>query len=190
MKKLLSTMIVLTIPLAACGGQEGGSTAPVSAPPQAAAGGPTQQPYASLAQVMRAIPFGASNIIFDTQTSDPEAPKKEAGGDSASARFASVYKGWQVVEHNALALSEMANLLLIPGRLCENGKPVPLDREDFRKFIQGLADAGKAAYKAAQSKNQDQMIEVSDTVATACSNCHEVYREREPRCTPPEQMPK
>ena len=190
MNKLLPTLIVLTMSLAACGGQQGGSTAPASAPPQAAAAGPTQQPYASLAQIMRAIPFGASNIIFDTQTNDPEAPKKEGGGDSASARFASVYKGWQVVEHNALALSEMTNLMLIPGRLCENGKPVPLDREDFRKFIQGLADAGKAAYKAAQSKNQDQMVEVSDTVATACSNCHEVYREREPRCTPPEQMPK
>lgn len=184
MNKLLPSLIVLTISLAACGGP--GGTAPASAPPTAAAAGPTQQPYANLAQVMRAIPFGASNVIFDTQTNDPEAPKKEGGGDSsASARFASVYKGWQVVEHNALALSEMANLLLIPGRLCENGKPVPLDREDFRKFIQGLADAGKAAYKAAQSKNQDQMVEVSDTVATACANCHEVYRDAEPRCTPP-----
>ena len=180
MNNLLRSVIVLTVFLAACGGQE--SATPAASPETAAKpAGPTQQPYANLAQIMRAIPFGASNIIFDTQTNDPEAPKKEAGGDSASARFASVYKGWQVVEHNALALSEMANLMLIPGRLCENGRPVPLDREDFRKFIQGLADAGKAAYKAAQSKNQDQMIEVSDTVATACSNCHEVYREKEPR---------
>jgi cytochrome c556 len=188
MNKLRSLMI-LTVIVAACGGQE--SAAPASAPaPAPKPAGPTQQPYASLAQIMRALPFGASNIIFDTQTNDPEAPpKKEAGGDSASARFASVYKGWQVVEHSSLALSEMANLMLIPGRLCENGKPVPLDREDFRKFIQGLADAGKAAYKAAQSKNQDQMIEVSDTVATACANCHEVYRDTEPRCTPPATPP-
>jgi hypothetical protein len=177
---VLTALIVF---LAACGGP-GGSTEPASTEKPAAAAGPTQQPYANLAQVMRAIPFGASNIIFDTQTNDPEAPKKEVGGDSASARFASVYKGWPVVEHNALALSEMANLMLIPGRLCENGRPVPLEREDFRKFIQGLADAGKAAYKAAQSKNQDQMVEVSDTVATACSNCHEVYRDKEPRCIP------
>src|SRR5262245_34560082 len=184
MNKLLRSLIVLTVFLVACGGRA--PSQPASAPPQAAAGGPTQQPYGTLAQVMRAIPFGASNIIFDTQTNDPEAPKKEGGGgDSASARFASVYKGWQVVEHNAVALSEMSNLLLIPGRKCENGKPVPLDREDFRKYIQGLADAGKAAYKAAQSKNQDQMVEVSDTVATACSNCHEIYRDKEPRCTPP-----
>jgi cytochrome c553 len=185
MNKLLQSCLALSVFVVACGGQ-GGSGEPTSAP--AANAGPTQRPHANLAQMMRAIPFGASNVIFDTQTNDPEAPAKEgAGGDGALARFASIYKGWQVVEHNALALSEAANLMLIPGRLCENGQPVPLDREDFRKFIQGLADAGEAAYKAAQSKNQDQMIEVSDTVAAACANCHEVYRDKpegQPRCVP------
>ena len=185
MKNMMRSSLVLftSFVVAACGGQGGTGTAPASAPP--AATGPTQQPYSNLAQMMRAIPFGASNIIFDTQTNDPEAPKKETPGDSsASSRFANIYKGWPMVEHNALALAETANLMLIPGRLCENGKPVPIEREDFKKFVQGLADAGKAAYKAAQSKNQDQMVEVSDTVATACSNCHEVYRDKEPRCTP------
>src|SRR5262245_8233794 len=190
MKKFLPFVIVVSVAATSCGGPPAADAPGTSTAKPAA--GPAMQPYASLAQVMRAIPFGASNIIFDTQTNDPEAPKKEGGGDSASARFASVYKGWQVVEHNALALSETANLILIPGRLCENGRPVPVDREDFRKFAQGLVDAGKAAYKAAQSKNQDQMVEASDVVATACSNCHEIYREKEPRCVPaaPEAPPK
>jgi hypothetical protein len=177
-------LLALTVVLVACGGP-GGTQEPAAAPPQAAAG-PTQRPYASLAQLMRAIPFGASNIIFDTQTNDPEA-KKEVAGEGASAKFANIYTGWPMVEHYALALSETANLMLIPGRLCENGKPVPLDREDFRKWIQGLADAGLAAQKAAQSKNLDQMVEVSDTVAAACANCHEVYRDKPDnamRCTP------
>jgi hypothetical protein len=149
----------------------------------------TQAPAASLAQLMRAIPFNSANIIFDTQTNDPEAPPKEAAtGDHATARFASIYKGWPLVEQSALALTETANLMMIPGRLCENGKPVPLDREDFRKGILGLAEAGRAAYKAAQTKNMEQMIEVSNTVTEACLVCHEIYRDvPDPsgRCIPP-----
>ena len=34
-----------------------------------------------------------------------------------------------------------------------------------------------AAYKAAQSKNQDAILEVSETVTVACANCHEKYRD-------------
>ncbi len=137
---------------------------------------------------MRGIPFPNSNVIFDTQTEDPGAQKKPAeGGKGATASFASVYGGWQAVENSALALAETANLIMIPGRLCENGRPVPLDREDFRKFAVGLAEAGQAAYKAAQSKNLDAMVEVSGTVSEACAMCHEIYRDKdEPkdRCQP------
>jgi hypothetical protein len=78
---------------------------------------------------------------------------------------------------------------MVPGRLCENGKPVPVHEETYRKAAQGLVEAGKAAYKAAQSKSQDAIIEVSDTVATACANCHEPYRDfddPQDRCTPVE----
>jgi hypothetical protein len=165
----------LTVLVAACGGGE----APKPAEKAAASAGPVQAPVATLAQLMRAIPFNASNIIFDTQTNDPGAPPKGGKeGDSASARFSSVYSGWMVVEHSAAALSEAANLLLIPGRVCQNGKPAPLDHEDYRKFVQGLMDVGKEALAAAKTKNQEKMVDISDKVATACANCHEVYRDR------------
>jgi hypothetical protein len=139
---------------------------------------------------MRGIPFPNSNIIFDTQTTDPGAVKKpeDTSGAGASAQYNSVYGGWQAVENAALAISETANLIMIPGRLCENGKPVPLDRDDYKKFAAGLADAGKAAYKAAQSKNVDAMVDVAGTMSDACAACHEVYRDKEnlnDRCTPP-----
>jgi hypothetical protein len=186
MKKSSGLIAIATVSLMACGGPATEAPATTTAP-----GGVVleQKPAATLAQMMRAIPFTSANIIFDTQTNDPEAPPKEAAsGDSATARFSSIYKGWPLVEQSALALVEAANLMMIPGRLCENGKPVPLDREDFRKGILGLAEAGRAAYKAAQSKNQDQMIEVSNTVTEACLVCHEVYRDvpdATGRCTPP-----
>jgi hypothetical protein len=147
------------------------------------------QPYANLAQVMRGIPFPNSNIIFDTQSLDPATAKKPGeAGVGASAQYNSVYGGWQAVENAALALQETANLIMIPGRLCENGRPVPLDREDYKKFAAGLAEAGKVAYKAAQSKNLDAMLEAGGTVTDACAACHEVYREKpdnKDRCTPP-----
>jgi len=168
----------------------GACSSPAPAP-AAAPAAPAVQPYSSLAQVMRGIPFPNSNIIFDTQSLDPAAQTDKKPGEAAvgaSAQYNSVYGGWQAVENAALAISETANLITIPGRLCENGKPVPLDREDYKKFAANLAEAGKAAYKVAQSKNLDAMLEVGGTVTDACSACHEVYRDKDnnaDRCTPP-----
>jgi hypothetical protein len=150
------------------------------APPPAPAA-PATKAYGTLAQLMRGIPFPNSNIIFDTQSTDPAAAQKPVEGQAVGAtqQFSGVYGGWQAVENAALALQETANLLTIPGRMCENGRPAPVDQEDFKKWAQGLADAGAAAYKAAQSKNMDAMVEVSGTVADACAACHEKYRDKE-----------
>ena len=149
------------------------------------------QPYANLAQVMRGIPFTFSNIVFDAQATDPGAPRKAADVTAgATETFKNVYGGWQEVENSALALAEASNLLMIPGRSCENGKPVPVQDEAYRKAVEGLAAAGRAAYKAAQSKSMDAMLEVSETVSVACANCHEPYRDFEDqkqRCTPLEK---
>lgn len=155
--------------------------------PAPAAAASAVKPYGSLAQVMRGIPFPNSNIIFDTQSTDPAAAQKPAEGQSASSQFSGVYGGWQAVENASIALQETANLITIPGRKCDNGRDVPVDQADFKKWAQGLADAGAAAYKAAQSKNMDQMVEVSGTVADACAACHEKYRDKEDlkmRCIP------
>ena len=83
-----------------------------------------------------------------------------------------------VVEDAALALAETANLIMIPGRLCENGRPVPVERADWVKFAQGLRDAGLAAYTPARTKDLEKMAEVTNQVADACAFCHEVYRDK------------
>ena len=143
---------------------------------------PAAKVESNLGQVMRGILFPNSNIIFDAQNEDPAAPKKDA-----EAKYGNVYGGWMAVENAALALSESANLLMIPNRLCMNGKPVPLNRPDWVKFVAGLRDAGQVAYKAAQSKNQDNIVDASGVVTEACAACHDVYREKPNlanRCTP------
>jgi cytochrome c556 len=158
-----------------------------------ASAGPAAQPYGSLAEVMRGIPFPNSNIIFDTQTTDPGAAKKPTDKSSTAAAggatgvYSSVYSGWQAVEQSAVALSETANLVMIPGRKCENGLPVPLNDETFKKGAKALVEAGQAAYKAAKSKNVDAMVDVSGTVSDACLICHEKYRDvptGKMRCVP------
>lgn len=179
--KLGCGLLVVLIAASGCARQEAEPAAPTAALAPA--------PYASLAQMMRGIPFPASNIIFDTQSADPGAPQQQRAESSAgaTATFGAVYGGWQQVENSALALSETANLLLVPGRMCENGRPAPVDREDYVRFAKGLADAGKAAYEAAKSKNLDAMVEVSGTVSDACAQCHEIYRDKDDakdRCIP------
>ena len=163
---------------------------PATAAPQKAASRPAaSKPTGNLAQVMRGILFPNSNLIFDAQSNDPGAPPKKVEGSGASATFANIYTGWQVVENAAIALAEAADLITKPGRVCSNGKPVPVQRADFMKYAEGLREAGRAALEAAKTKNQDKVVEVTDKVAEACSNCHEVYRDKGPagspaRCTP------
>jgi hypothetical protein len=155
--------------------------------PAAAAAAPTLQPHSTLAHMMRGIPFTFANIVFDAQSEDPGAPRQGSESGGATAQFKSVYGGWQEVENSALALAETANLVMIPGRLCENGKPVPVEDQVYREAALGLAAAGQAAFKAAQSKSMDAIVEVSDTIAVACANCHEPYRDFDDpkdRCTP------
>ena len=160
--------------------------------PGAAAGSggirrPAAKAYGTLAQMMRGIPFPNSNIIFDTQSPDPGAAQKPAEGAGLHRRSSRRVRRVAGSGECGIALQETGNLLPIPGRMCENGQPAPIDQEDFKKWAQGLVDAGAAAYKAAQSKNMDQMVEVSGTVADACAACHEKYRDKEDlkmRCIP------
>ena len=92
--------------------------------------------------------------------------------------LASSYGKWEAVENSSLALVEAANLLTVPGRKCSNGLPVPITNADWPKLVQGLRDAGMAAYKAAQAKNQDKVVDAADVMTTACANCHDKYREK------------
>ncbi len=150
----------------------------------ATAQAPAPEPYANLAQLMRGILFPNSNILFDVQSNDPAAPKKVESGSGATSTFANIYTGWPVVENSALAIAEAGNLIMLPGRLCENGRAVPVQRPDWIKYSRELVAAGRAMYKAAQSKNRELASDTTNDVAAACENCHIVYRDKNPRCVP------
>ena len=119
------------------------------------------QPVANLKQVMRSIPLPNSNLIFDVQTKAP-------ADDMA----------WNDVANAAMAIAETANLITLAGRLRENGQPVPVQNADWNKFARGLVAAGQACYKAALMKSQQAVSGCAEQLSDACSNCHDIYRDR------------
>jgi hypothetical protein len=140
---------------------------------------------------MRGIFFPNANLLFDVQQRDPGAPPDATEGPrgSVSEQFASIYTGWQVQENAAIAMIESIGLLSQPGRLCQNGKPVPIDQPTFQKAVQGMRAAAGVALEAARARNLEKAVAATDTVAEACANCHEPYRDKgdadsQERCTP------
>jgi cytochrome c2 len=157
--------------------------APVPVAPALAVSFP---PAGNLAQLMRGIFFPNSNILFTVQTHDP-AEKVTASDANAGGGFnwtlwgSNIYPGWEVVDYAAIALVEAAPLMLTPGRRCENGKPVPVTDLDWIQYTKEMAEAGKAAYRASQSRDQDKVSDVTNVIADACMHCHQVYRDKRPR---------
>jgi S-disulfanyl-L-cysteine oxidoreductase SoxD len=146
----------------------------------------------TLNQVMRGILFPSSNVLFDVQTRDPGAGSKggvaRADAATTSNRYGDVYSPWQVVDAAAISIAEIGPVLMQGGRRCENGKPVPVDRDDWKRYVQGVVDAGRAAYRASQMRSQDVVSEATNGISDACANCHRVYRDvasAAMRCTPP-----
>jgi len=133
---------------------------------------------ANLAQVMRGITFPNANILFNVQVKDPAKDKPAMPIPFDYVQWGTtVYYGWQSVDQAALALVETAPLFLLPGRRCENGRPVPVDRADWKQYTAALMDVGRAAYKAAQTRNADAVVKVADQLNESCANCHKVYRD-------------
>jgi mono/diheme cytochrome c family protein len=154
-------------------------TFPAAAPPSNTSGVAASFAVAgNLAQLMRGVTFPNANILFNVQVKDPgkEKPAMPMPFDYV-AWGGTVYYGWQAVDQAALALVETAPLFMLPGRRCENGKPVPIDRADWRQYTQALMDVGREAYRAAQTRNVDAVVKIADRLNDSCANCHKVYRD-------------
>jgi hypothetical protein len=156
----------------------GCSEAPKSEPPAPAPApaAPVSQIHGDLRQVMRGILFPSSNVVFAAQ--DKLNVKEAPDPSTATDPLASTYGGWQAVENAGISLAESANLLTVPGRKCANGRDVPINNDDWKKYVQELRDAGMASYKAAQTKNPDEVVIAAGALIESCSHCHDAYREK------------
>jgi hypothetical protein len=173
-------------------------SAQVQTPRTVQGGGPAAQtpaaaqavefpPLSNMAQLMRAVYFTNSNLIFTVQTRDPGAPAKPAAADASTAAGfsfvdwgAGIYTGWQLVDNAALALADASTLMLAPGRTCENGRPVPVGDAQWIQYTQEMYEAARVAYKASLSRNQETVSDATGVLSDACANCHRAYRDRRP----------
>jgi cytochrome c5 len=168
---------LITIPAA----QSSAASSPV---PLAVGHAPAFPPAGNMAQLMRGILFPSSNIIFNVQGNNPDDVKAAATGGINAGGFswadwgAGIYKPWELVDYAAIAIADSAPLLLTPGRRCENGKPAPVDQPNWIKFTEEMAAAGRAAYRASQTRKQDVVSDATNDLADSCLHCHEVYRDR------------
>ena len=145
-----------------------GAAAAASAPPV----------RATLNQLMRGVFYPAANVFFSAQDQNPADVPRAKDPNMATDPLTSSFGKWEAVDNSALAIIELADLLMRPGQKCSNGLDVPVNNADWAKFVQGLRDAGMTAWAAAQTRNEDKIIDAAGVMTTACANCHVKYRER------------
>ena len=112
-------------------------------------------PGVSVKQLMLDLIHPSSNdILLAIYRGGPEEEKDE--------------KQWAAVRRAAVTLAESGNMLMMPGRA--------RDRTDWMKAAKLLADAGNAAYKAAQVKDSKALAALAGALDASCTTCHKQYR--------------
>ena len=106
MRTLPFLTLVVTLSAALCAGIVSAQAPAARGRGAAAPAARPQQVHANLLQVMRAILFPNSNVIFSAQTQDPASVKKDADGTSSVNPLAGMYGGWQAIENSGLAIAE------------------------------------------------------------------------------------
>jgi cytochrome c556 len=77
-------------------------------------------------------------------------------------------KEWAAVRRAAITLAESGNLLTMRGRA--------RDQAEWMKDAKVLADAGNAAYRAAQAKDNTALAALAGALDASCTTCHKQYR--------------
>ena len=96
---------------------------PSAAKPAPAAAAARYRVHGTLNEIMRGILFPNSNVVFAAQNEDFAKIQQDKDPSLATDPLKGVYNSWTAVEDSGYALAEAANLLMIPGRVCSNGKP-------------------------------------------------------------------
>ena len=84
---------------------------------------------------------------------------------------------WNNVYLNAVMLTEVGNLLMIPGReRCVGGAIPARYRADFNQKAREIIEAGNVALIAAKKHDVDGISEAGERIDVACDECHEMYQ--------------
>ena len=77
-------------------------------------------------------------------------------------------RDWNAIRGAALTLAESGNLLLIGSRA--------RDQDRWIKDAKLMIDAGTAAFKAAQKKDMQAILDLNEQLTLSCTTCHRHYR--------------
>ena len=130
-------------------------------------GPPPFKPVATVDQVMDGIVVPNSEAIWDavvyTNGELVTAPKTD--------------DDWYNLQMNAYAMAEAGNLLMMA--------PRAIDDSDWMKFSVALVDQSRAAVRAAEAKDVQQLLVAGGDVYTVCTDCHRQYVTPDPDAEDP-----
>jgi cytochrome c' len=89
---------------------------------------------------------------------------------AASSNEALDAKGWTTARNQALLLAESGNLLMVGSRVRDTG--------NWMKMSRAMVDAAALAAAAADKKDAKALEAATDSITTACMDCHRPYRDQ------------
>jgi hypothetical protein len=111
---------------------------------------PSFQNVGTMSQLMINIIYPTSDALFYIERADP---KTDAD--------------WNLIKNQALTLAESGNLLLMPGRVREG---------EWAKDSKDMIDVATTAFRAAQQKDMQKILSLSEDLSNTCIRCHLKYR--------------
>ena len=78
-------------------------------------------------------------------------------------------KGWTDARNQAILLAESGNLLMVGTRVRDTG--------NWMKMSRAMVDAAALAATAAEKKDAKALEAATDSITTACMECHRPYRD-------------
>jgi hypothetical protein len=137
----------------------GARTAQAAAPVDATA--PAIVPVATVKQLMDGIVSPSATAVFESVGTLVDATGIHESQPQTDAE-------WATLGANAAALIESANLLVLGDRA--------IDRGDWVKMSQAMADAGKVVLKATEAKDPMAVLAAGETLNASCDACHQRYQ--------------
>lgn len=113
-----------------------------------------QQLMAEDVQPTAQVYWDAVQYISDEEGEHDIFPKTEAD--------------WKKTRDAATQIIDLAELLQTPGYAEGRG-------DDWVEISRSLADVGRLAEQAADSRDPDKVFEIGGTMYSVCSGCHQVY---------------
>ena len=124
--------------------------------------GPPFKPVADVQQLMEMMVDPAADLVWDAVGTVITAEERNHWSPQTDEE-------WTAVRNSALVLMESGNLLMIGSRAKDQG--------DWIKASQAMVDAATVAFRAAEAKNVDALIEAGDQIYATCEGCHSRYLE-------------